>query len=236
MSKRTIPAILIILVSLATSSCRRDPLDGLQDQLREYPRYSIVLEDMDREGNFFTDYYHKYKLVWQEPGEDGQLRSRETDWERVDKSTFRRYEDCLGMALRSKGGQGDVSQDCYPAGFQYLGDRRYGRWRTDSRGNTFWEFAGKYAVARAIFNWGDRNIGRGEWDSYRTARQNSRPYFGNGTYGTSGTHTRKMRPNFFQRRQAREAARKASFGQKVRSRAGRSRSSGARSRGFSSGK
>lgn len=237
MNRRTIRVCILTLAALWALSCgRSNPLNRLQSQVSGYPEYSIILDDMDREGNFFTDYYHKYKLVWRESGDEGELRSRETGWERVDKRTFQRYSNCLGMAVVSKNDQGKVSNVCYPAGYHYVGNPRYGRWRTGPRGNTFWEFAGKYAVARAIFNWGDRNVARGEWDGYRTARQNSRPYFGNGAYGTSGTHTRKMRPNFFQRRQAREAARKASFGQKVRSRVGRSRSSGARSRGSSFGK
>ncbi len=54
------------------------------------------------------------------------------------KKVYRRYEPYLGMVILSKGENGEVADSQFPPGYQYVGNERYGRWRTGSSGGSFW--------------------------------------------------------------------------------------------------
>ncbi len=230
-----------ILAAILLLSCSSGtPLKRLQSAMSEYPEFSIMLADMKEEGNFFKDYYHRYKVVFghKVAGQDSLTYERAvTDWYRVDRSEFQKYENFLGMVLVSKGPDGKISDDRYPPGYQYVGDSRYGEWRRDSGGNSFWSFYGKYAFFRSMFGMFGGPIYSSRWDTYRDARYRGRPYYGsNHEYGTGGSYTKRTSPGFYQRRQQRELSRKARFSDRVRQRARRSRMSGFRRRSGGFGK
>lgn len=204
----------------------RDPVVEMQRTLAAAPEYMILLEDMREEGTIFTNYFHKYKVV------QGN-RERVTDWIEVEEGVFRRYESFLGMALAAKSDKG-VNNTPHPAGYHYVGNERYGRW-AQRDGRSFWEFYGQYALMRDMFGYrgGTMMVYRNDWNTYRTYREQRRPYFGqNREWGTQGSVTQKQKPSVFARRKAAMANKNRSFAQKVQSRTGRSRSSfGSRSRG-----
>ncbi|WP_139796621.1 hypothetical protein [Desulfacinum hydrothermale] len=230
-----------VLVGCGTSG---SVLDKLVRELDRFPEYSIILEDMRRDDGFFPDYQHRYRLLWVKPGgteKDGAaLGERVTGWYTVDKKTYDKYRSCLGMTIVAKNKDGRVDRTPQPPGYQYVGDQRFGRWRTDQRGNRFWEWYGKYMFFRTIFGglggYGYGPIRYDDWTSYRTTVSRRVPYYGRRTsdgrpaFGTGGVVTRKTHRTFFERQQQRMAARKGSFAQKVKSRMGRSRASGFRSR------
>ncbi len=255
---RALPVFALVLV---LSGCDEpsNPLDDLQRQLDVYPEFSIILDDMREDGNFFTEYFHRYKLVWAEslPDEAGgelSLQDRTTEWIQVPETVYGRYEPFLGMTLLSKQADDEISSAHFPPGYQYVGDTRYGEWRTDNSGNSFWSFYGKYALMSHLFGALQGPVYRGDWDGYRDYRRQYRQagwgradrrtssgpirgYFGsNRQYGTRGTVTQRTNPTFFQRQQARQASSRSRFSNKVRDRVSRSRSSGARSRGRRGGK
>ena len=225
---------LLCAILLFSCGSRGNPLQRLQKELNRYPEFSIMLADMREDGNFFPEYYHRYKIVYGEStGHADTLtyRSGLTDWYRVGRSEYQKYQNFLGMVLVSKGKDGKISEDRFPPGYQYVGDPRYGRWRRDSSGSSFWEFYGKYALLRSMFGMFGGPIYSTSWDNYRDYRYRGRPYYGpRNEYGTRGSYTRRTSPNFFERRKRMEAARKARFSQRVRQRARRSRMSGFRSR------
>lgn len=228
---RTI-ALGLLPLAVVLACTPPDPLLRLQKELDVYPEYSVILEDMRVDGNFTKDYYHQYKVVigQQLPGRDEiQMRERVLDDERVSKEFYRRHADHLGMVLLSKTQNSDVNTVPQPAQYRYVGDNRYGQWRSNGSGGSFWEFYGKYALLSHVFGSRDRTIGRGEYDSFRTARSAGRTYYGpSKQYGTNGSVTKTTHANFFARQQARQAAARSSFQSKVRSRASSSRSSSSR--------
>lgn len=205
------------------------PLERLKTQLAAGPDYSIMLADMREEGTFFQSYYHKYQVV---QGEN----SWTTDWEQVPENVYRANANFLGMTLASRtaGDQNDVP---HPPGYQYVGNRQYGEWRTNSSGASFWAFYGQYALMRDLFGLGYGSIYRNDYDGYRRSRAERRPYYGptGAEYGTRGSVTQRRRPSFFERRRAREVASRQRFQQKFSNRFGRS-SSPLRGRGFGFGK
>ncbi|MCG8604027.1 hypothetical protein MJD09_03380 [bacterium] len=229
---------LLALLLLACGSA--SSLERVKRDLNRYPEYSIILEDMREEGNFFKDYYHRYKVVYGQKAKSGdelEYQNELTDWYKVDKKEYEKYANNLGMVLVSKSKDGKISDVAQPPGYQYVGDQRYGQWRRDSGGNSFWEFYGKYAFFSHMFGMFSRPIYRNDWDNYSDYRSRGRPYYGNNRqYGTNGTHTKRTHKTFHDRQLRKDAARKARFSQRVQQRTRRSNMSGARSRSRGFGK
>ena len=185
---------------------------------------------MDRSGSFFTHYYHLYKVVTgaEQAGEEGlTFTTKVRNWVEVDQKFFERYEPMLGMVVLSKGEDGQVNRENFPAGYQYVGNRRYGEWRSDSSGNSFWVFYGQYALFRDLLGMGTHPIYRSHWDDYRSYRGSGRPWFGSARqFGTHGSFTRTANPTFYERQQSRQASRSRNFSDRVRQRSGMSGSRG----------
>lgn len=228
----------ILLTAMLVACGASTPLKRLERGLEKYPEFSVTLADMKVEGNFFKDFYHRYKVIYGQPGEetkDGEkelvYRDEITDWEKVDEREYERLEGFLGMTVLSKSKDGKISEDRYPPGYQYVGDSRYGQWRHTASGGSFWEFYGKYAFFSSMFNMFNRPIYRDNWNTFNSYRGSGRPYYGpNREYGTNGNYTRRTNPSFFERRRQRDAARKSAFSERVRERTRRSSMSNVRGR------
>lgn len=208
-------------------------------ELARYPEYSILLEDMKEEGILFKGYYHRYRTV---RGEESAI----TGWQKVPEEFYRRNEGFLGMALVTKKADGKIENTPAPPGYQYVGDSRYGQWRRDERGNSFWEFYGKYRLFSDLLG-GLGRIALPDYQTYHDYRRRDLPYYGPGQrYGTEGSYTKETKPGFFQKRMEAIQRKRTSFAEKVRSRMrtgwtsyeriGRSRTGSWRGRGGGFGK
>lgn len=234
MRRRAFPvcglALLLAVVGCATS----DPLARLERELAPYPEYSVVLQDMKEGGNFTDNFYHQYRIVYgvREAGaEETAFQDRLEDWTPVKEKVYRQYAPYLGMTILSKGEDGAVSRAQGPAGFQYVGNPRYGRWRNSGSGGSFWEFYGKYALMSHLFGTFRQPVHRGEWNDWRSARQSRQPYFGRDRrFGTEGSYTKTTHRDFFERQRIRQQAKRQSFNDKVKQRVRRSSMSSTRSR------
>ena len=224
------PMILFLLATLfSAAGCAtnvEDPLSKISASLANQPAWSIILEDMREEGNFFTAYFQKYRIVTDEG-------SKLTDWYPVPEKMYKRYEPFLGMTIRVKDAESE-KEVVGPPGYEHVGDTRYGRWQVDGSGRSFWVFYGQYRLFSDLL--GGRPVYRDHYRDYQSHTRTKRPYYGpNKGYGTAGTITRQQKPDFFQRRAAKIRAKKTSFSDKVNRRIGRSKTR-ARSRSSSFGK
>ncbi|MBW1971967.1 MAG: hypothetical protein JRI44_03875 [Deltaproteobacteria bacterium] len=206
----------------------------MQKKLSSLPEYTVILIDMGKTGTFFTSYYHRYRII-------ALKKSLSTGWVKVDKDFYDKYKDYLGMAILAKTKDGKIIKTPFPPGYQYIGNPKYGQWKKDERGNSFWEFYGKYAFLSYLFGLSRRGIYRSDYDEYLSYQRRGRPYFGRDKmgrpkYGTSGVYTRKRYNNFFDRRAEKNRLSRQRFSEKVRSRIGRSRVSSFRGRGGGFGK
>ncbi|MDM8515295.1 hypothetical protein QUF76_03790, partial [Desulfobacterales bacterium HSG16] len=220
------------VLAFMTAGCGRlstEPIFDIKKNLSNVPSYSILLEDMKQKGNFFKDYFHKYRVVQEND-------SNVTGWMEVSKDFYRQNENFLGMVLAGRVDGKDIATAA-PPGYQYLGNPTYGRWVSDGRGGSFWEFYGKYSLMRDCFGgWYGPSISRGSYKKYRGYHSRKKPYFGlNNKYGSSGSIVKKTRPDFFRRSQVTSASKKSSFSDKVSKRIGRKRTS-MRSRSGGKGK
>ncbi len=230
LAKKLVTVCVLICVVAVLPSCgaRRSPIDQLSAKLKNIPEYSIILEDMDMRGSVFKQYYHKYNVTIKDD-------IQHTGFVRVSEPYYKKNENYLGMALLSKTADGYIKTPS-PPGYQYVGDEKYGEWKQDSSGNSFWSFYGKYMFMSHMFGMVSRPVYRSDYGSYTNYRKSNRPYYGsNNQYGTNGTATKQTHKNFYQRKMAKQRMAKQSFGQKVKSRVGRSQSP-FRSRGGGFGK
>ena len=134
------------------------------------------------------EYFHKYLVTENDV-------ATETDWQRVDETTFEEHVDDLGMDIVSKPYGTFEDQKVAaptPAGLAFVGNPRYGEWRTDDRGTSFWMWYGAYRMFGDLF--GVRGspyyYRRDEWDAWST-RYRGQPYYGEDKdrkerYGTGG--------------------------------------------------
>lgn len=135
-----------------------------------------------------ADYFHKYLVT-----EDGKVT--ETDWERVDESTFEQHVGDLGMDIVSKpygAFEDEKIVNATPAGLAFVGNPRYGEWRAGNGGMSFWAWYGAYRLFGDLL--GTRGLPysyrRDEWDSWSTGHR-GKPYYGEDKdrkerYGTGG--------------------------------------------------
>ncbi|GJQ64648.1 MAG: hypothetical protein SCALA702_37010 [Melioribacteraceae bacterium] len=228
---KNLKLLFVLTIVLAVTACggkdfTKSPVDELVKQMDGDSTFSIILYDMNVEGTFFKDYYHKYKVVRMK---DGKPSSSTTDWQRVTKEFFALNENNMGMEIASKV-NGKVSKEAAPPGYSnYVGNSRYGYWN-NSGGSSFWVFYGQYSLMRDMLGWGSYRVGRDSWTTYDRSYRGSRPYYGpktttgGNTFGTRSTFAKKTNPsstwaNKLESRKSRNASRYNS-GYSSRSRSG----------------
>jgi hypothetical protein len=135
-----------------------------------------------------AEYFHKYLVT-----EDG--RATETDWQSVDEATFEQHAGNLGMDIVSKpyaAFEDEKIVSPTPAGLAFVGNPKYGEWRTDNSGVSFWAWYGAYRLFSDLL--GARglpyNYRRDEWNTWSTGYR-GKPYYGEDRdkkerYGTGG--------------------------------------------------
>lgn len=120
------------------------------------------------------EYYHRYVIY------EG-VNKTETDWERVSAALFEEHEDDLGMTIISKPlGMFEDEQlaEAMPQGMAEVGNPKYGEWKQDATGTSFWQFYGQWAFMNAMLG-NNHRYTRSEWDSWRTDYRGKQGYYGN---------------------------------------------------------
>lgn len=174
------------------------------------------------------EYFHRYLFI-----ENGQ--EKKTDWQEVDEDEYAAHIDNLGMDIESKPYglyASELIEDAAPPGMAYVGNEKYGTWRKDSSGNSFWAFYGQYAFLSAIL--GGNRYYYNDWNHWHRNYRGRRPYYGKNTdgspvYGTSGSIVRRS-PQYGSTTFARQGGLKSAPAN-IRSAAGGVRGRGPGSRG-----
>lgn len=223
--KNRLSYFFILSISFLLFSCDSgdqyegpSPVDLMIRDMIDQPTFSIMLYDMQLDEDN-DQYQHKYRVKTNI--EDSLPTPKITEWVNVSELFFAENIDNMGLELASKSEDGTIHKAPSPPGFNNaVGNPKYGEWRTDNGGNSFWAFYGQYAFMSAMFNMA-RPAYRSTYYDYRDyrSRPNTRgnPYYGSGTnrYGTNSPSTRASNPSFFQRKQNQQ--RLSSFRNKVKS-------------------
>lgn len=216
---RTLLTLTAVIMLAGFLGCGpgQPPLDEIRRNLADRQTYSVVLENMKEEGTFFKEYYHQYQIATPE-------KTWATGWLETPKAFYQRYAAYLGMTIAGMK-DGEPLMAAAPPGYQYVGDTRYGRWRSGPHGE-YWAFNRRTPLYNEIeLDIDFPHVYRNDYRRYRSSRSKGVPYFGDkGQFGTQGSYTKKAKPTFFQRQQAKASMKKASFSEKVSKSIGRSRS------------
>lgn len=239
-----IKSLILLLTFGALVGCggkefKKNPVDVIVKDLPSNKVFSIILNDMDVQGTFFKKYKHQYKII--EEGRDSIPKESVLGWYDVDERFFKKNADNMGMEIVSRGADGKLNKSASPPGYNnYVGNERYGHWRTNSSGGSFWAFYGQYAFMSSMFNMMAYPARRSYYNDYRTNyRGTGRSYYGPKTggvsqYGTNSKYTNSTRSG------SRWSRNTSSFKNRVAGRTSRSSSryssSRSRSRGGGFGK
>lgn len=236
---RLIHALSVTFLIALMASCGgkkyvKSPVDVLIRDIPSDRVFSIMLNDMDAEGTFFTTYKHQYKVIME--NEEGIPEELEPVWKEVEENFFDLHVNNMGMEIASRGQDGKLIKTASPPGYNnYVGNERYGHWENRG-GSSFWAFYGQYAFMSSMFRMSMYPVNRSYYQDYRTSYYGTgRSYYGptNGSpiYGTGSRYTTTSSPNSSWSRQS------SSFKQRVMSRTSRSgsRYSGTSSRSSGGG-
>lgn len=163
---------------------------GMWGKLKIDPKEKWPSGDNDAE-YYLVDipvkYYHKYLIV-----ENGE--KTETDWVEVDEASFDQNDENIGMDLVAKPFglyEEEAIKVAAPPGMAYVGNPKYGSWKNDANGGSFWEFYGKYRLFADLL--GPSPYYRRDWDDWNSNYRGKRPYYGEGSdererYGSGSAH------------------------------------------------
>lgn len=144
-------------------------------------------------------YKHQYKILY-EPLDlkKDTLLQKITDWKVVSDVFFQKHIDNMGMEIATTK-EGVLKKTPAPPGFSnYIGNEKYGEWKTNSSGTSFWEFYGQFAFMSSMFNLFSSPVGMNSWGDYRRDYYDrDRPYYGSrgANYGTNSTYNKTSQPN-----------------------------------------
>ena len=227
----------VILVGGLLIGCgnkfQKSPVDTIIRDMPQGEIFSIILHDMDAQGNFSSTYYHQYEVIKGSTAET--IESEVTGWYEVSEDEFNRYINDMGMEIAARDSTGKLNKTVSPPGYNnYVGNPRYGRWES-SGGHSFWAFYGQYAFMSSMFRMATYPVRRDYYNDWRGSY--GRPYYGPGGsyYGSGSSYNRTRNPR------SSWNSKSSSFKSRVRQRASRSsgksgKSSSFRSRGGGFGK
>jgi hypothetical protein len=215
---RTLLFIMAAFLAATLWGCGPDrpPLEDIRQELADSSTYSVVLENMKQDGTFFKKHFHQYQIAT-------PAKTWATGWLEVPKEFYQRHAMYLGMTIAGAK-DGEPLLAAAPPGYQYVGDPRYGRWRSGP-GGELWAFNRNTPLFDELeIDIDFPPIYRADYRKYRSSHSKGVPYFGGkGQFGTQGSYTKKAKPNFFQRQQAKASMKSASFSEKVSKSIGRTR-------------
>ncbi|MGB0430472.1 MAG: DUF4178 domain-containing protein [Bacteroidia bacterium] len=193
----------------------KNPVDEFTKEYLEYMSFSVVLYDMDvKTSGWSKEYLHQY-LIISHKDSLSDPEKKYTDWYPVKSSFYKSNENNLGMELVSKK-DGKLNKSISPPGYgSYVGNERYGRWETNSRGESFWSFYGRYMFMSSMFDLINRPVYRNYYTDYNTGYRGNSAYYGpqvNGSsyYGTNSSYTKKSKPYYYSRKNQRQRSTRSS--------------------------
>lgn len=163
-----------LCVTIAVSSMLSSPsaLEKLEEEYKNTPVYSIILEDLKTENDAF---FIKCSLVVPLPHE-GTAMEITKKWAETTKQEYEMVEPYKGLTIVTKK-NGETVYAANPPGYEYVGDPRYGRWENREGMSPVWVWLAGYAVWNSTRS---QHISFDSYQQYQHAKNNHTPYFGTG--------------------------------------------------------
>ena len=166
-------ALVLLLWGCGGQPFEKTPVAELMDGLGKADAYTILLRDMDLEGE---QYRHDYTII-EESG--GAISSRSTGWMDISDPVFKLHENDIGMEVAAKLREGGTNRLATPPGFtNYVGNIDYGSWGTNATGQEVWFFKSQYAALQKDLGLDSVPILKSDYEEYHTSYRLNKPYYG----------------------------------------------------------
>ncbi len=151
---------------------------------------SVILTDMHATGFIIKTYYQKYRLVYGFQGVEEVIVRTSRDFAQKNKNN-------IGMSLfrRTEGVEETLPM---PPGVTYVGNRGFGEWKRDSKGQLRWRFYRAYRNLPRYLGWGRWRPDQTFHEELIAHLERKKTFYGrDNEFGTQGRVTRENFPNFF---------------------------------------
>jgi len=151
---------------------------------------TVILTDTHATGFIIKTYYQKYRLVHGFQGVEEMIVRTSRDFALKSKNN-------IGMSIfrRTDGVEENIPM---PPGVTFVGNRGFGEWRPDKKGQTRWRFYRAYKNLPRYLGWGGWRPVPEFYEQYVSHRERNKPFYGlDHEFGSDGRVTRKNFPNFF---------------------------------------
>ncbi|MBF0205622.1 MAG: hypothetical protein HQK53_01900 [Oligoflexia bacterium] len=161
---------------------------------KEIPPFSVVLVDAFSTGIIIRSHYHKYRLIT--PNKHPQTAILQ-----VSKDFFDRNVSNIGMAIYQQNLKKENILVPMPPIAIYIGLNAYGHWVSGENDEKVWKFHRAYAHLDRGLSSEDFKITEEFYQSVQFFRNQKLPFYGqNNEFGTTGSLTPKLFPEFFNKK------------------------------------
>lgn len=154
------------------------------------PETSVILVDTHATGFLIKTYYQKYRVI---SGHD----TVEELIVRTSKEFARKNLPNIGLSLYRRMIENEEFLPL-PPGSIFIGDHKYGSWKTNKKGVTYWSFNKAYKNFPRYLGWGSFRPTEEFYRALRSKISLNEPFYGlEGEFGLNGRVTRENFPQFF---------------------------------------
>jgi hypothetical protein len=154
------------------------------------PMATVILVDTHATGFLIKTYYQKYRVI---SGYD----TVEELIVRTSKEFAKKNLSHIGLSLYRRTDQKEEFIPL-PPGSLYVGNREFGDWKKNKKGETLWRFNKSFKNFPRYLGWGNFRPTEEFYQSMRSSVSLNQPFYGlHKEFGPSGKVTRENFPNFF---------------------------------------
>lgn len=151
---------------------------------------TVILVDTHATGFIIKTYYQKYRVI---SGYD----MVEELIVRTSKEFAKRNLPNIGLSLYRKTDKAEEFLPL-PPGSLYVGNREFGEWKVNKKGETRWRFNKSFKNFPRYLGWGKFRPDMNFYQETRSSISLNKPYYGTkNEFGPSGRITRENFPHFF---------------------------------------
>lgn len=151
---------------------------------------TVVLVDTHATGFLIKTYYQKYRVL---SGYD----TVEDLIVRTSKEFAKKNLDNIGLSLYRRSENKEEFLPLPPGSF-FIGNREFGLWRTNKKGQTIWKFHRPFKNYPKYLGWGTFRPDEEFYQQMRSSITLNKPFYGiNNEFGPLGKITQQNFPHFF---------------------------------------
>lgn len=159
-------------------------------KLIKAPMATVILIDTHATGFLIKTYYQKFRVI---SGYD----SVEELIVRTSKEFARKNLDNIGLSLYRRTDDREEFLPL-PPGSLYIGNREFGEWKTNKKGEARWRFSKAFKNFPKYLGWGNYRPSEEFYQEMRSSMALNQPYYGpKHEFGPKGKITQENFPQFF---------------------------------------